>query len=201
MWKTLFGNISSEKLEEIKNQLENSEKKIFPILKPGDWVGLNAGAIRQTLVGNVENPKVVIGFGYDTPENFIFLTNKDLEKMNENEILREAYLNLENYDVPINEIVPNKIVIIDGKDFCSEKILDKKFLLQMHEKLNSENLIVSIPRRRCMMITAISEGEEIENQFISVHNNTWNDPSYGNAPITKNLFVITKGKINGCIEL
>ena len=112
--------------------------------------------------------------------------------MNENEILREAYLNLENYEVPINEVVPNKIVIIDGKDFCSEKILDKKFLLQMHEKLNSENLIVSIPRRRCMMITAISEGEEIENQFISVHNNTLNDPSYGNAPITKNLFVITK---------
>ena len=202
MWKTLFGNKKSNaELEKIKLQSRDKNNKIYPILKPGDWAGLAAGALRKTLVGDAQNPQVVIGYGYDTEDNFIFLTQKHLEKMSVDEITEEAYENLANYEVAIKEVFPNKVIVIDGKDFCSEKILDKTFMLTIHEKFNSEHLIVSIPRRRGMMITANLNDEEIQEQFIKVHNDTWNDPSYGNAPITNHLFIVTNGEITNILEL
>ncbi len=175
--------------------------KIYPILKPGDWIGIKAKALRSTLIGTQEDPKLVIGFGYDAENSFIFLTYDDLAKRKIESILEEAYQNLEDYEVPINEVVPGKVAIIDGEDFCSEKILDKKFMRAMHQKLNSDKLLVSIPRRRCMMMSSEFEDEKIIDQFMSVHNSTWNDPSYGNALIINELFQVENGEIVGTIDM
>jgi len=81
--KKTFGKPDPEKDKQVEEDLAQIKagkiKKIYPILKPGDWVGLKAGAIGQTFVGTPEAPILVAGFGYDTPSNFIFITTKDVE--------------------------------------------------------------------------------------------------------------------------
>ncbi|PKG53479.1 hypothetical protein [Olleya sp. 1-3] len=204
MWKTLFGKKkSNEEIEKIKEESESGKHKIYPILKPGDWAGIKAGAIKQTLVGNEQNPKVVIGFGYDTPENFVFLTNQHLEKMDSNQILKEAYQNLEDYktEFEYSKTLENKALTSSGLDFSSERILSKNHMLKAHKMLNSEEILVTIPRRRCMMVVAKNSEKKLLNTFIGLHQNAWQDDSFGNAPIANMLFVMKDGNIVGTFPL
>jgi hypothetical protein len=188
----------NKKFEDDLNKIKSGEvNKVFPILKPGDWVGIKAGALRQTLIGDKENPKLVVGFGYDAPSNFVFLNYSDYQdRENLEKMVEQAYDNLYNYEVTLNEVVPNKVIIIDGQDFCSEKILDVNFMRALQNKMGGVKLVVSIPRRRCMMVTNSFEDEAIFNQFLSVHNKTWSDESYGNPPIINSLFVVKDGEID-----
>ena len=94
--KKIFGENKSDKKKEfevitdpVRNQKIESDLqaikvgdvyKIYPILKPGDWIGIKAGALRQTIIGDKENPKLVVGFGYDAPNNFVFLKYSDVRE-------------------------------------------------------------------------------------------------------------------------
>jgi hypothetical protein len=205
MFKRLFGKKKpQEELEQIVKQKESGEHKIYPILKPGDWVGLKAGALRQTLIGTADDPSVVIGFGYDTPDNFVFLTQDDLEKMDGDEIVKEAFQNLEAYSTDFEPIesLDNKVLTSSGRDFSSERILSQKHMLKAHELLGgAKEMLVSIPRRTCMMIMEKGEDNELMQQFLKLHHYTWQDDSYGNAPIANMLFVVQDGNIVGTFNL
>jgi hypothetical protein len=203
--KRIFGTgdkKDTKRVEDTYSKIESGEiKKIYPILKPGDWVGIKYGAIYQTLLGTDENPELVIGYGYDGPNDFIFMTHDMLQGKTVEEVYKESTVNLEEFDTPINEVVPGKVIISSGADFCSEKILNKAFMLNLHKKLDANELLVSIPRRRNMMVTSRQAEPEILNQYMSVHSDTWSDDSYGNAPIINSLFVVVDGEINGVIRL
>ncbi|UTV29906.1 hypothetical protein [Photobacterium atrarenae] len=192
----------SEKLE--KEISENmSESSYFPILKPGDWVGITHGAVRQTLIGEPENPDLVIGFGMDTPENFVFLMHSDEDKLDIQNVVNNAYSNLENMDVVFtpSQVLDNKVLTASGKLFSSEAILSKKHMLKAHKILNAKQMLVSIPRRTGLMAISRDAPKEILNKFIYLHSHAWNDASYGNAPIANVLFVLEGGDIVGIIPM
>jgi len=207
----LFTKIFGKSNEKADNQLEKEVEqiksghinKVYPILKPGDWIGIKAGCIKQTLLGTPENPQLVVGFGYDAPTNFVFLMPSDLENKDPNEILKDAYENLENFeqDFEISKALDGKVLTASGRDFSSEKILCKSHMMKAHELLNSDELFVSIPRRRCMMVTSRQADKELVNTFIALHKNAWEDESYGNTQILNVIFVVKDGKIDGIIQL
>lgn len=207
LFTRVFGKGNPETDENIEKEVEQIKSgqitKIYPILKPGDWVGIQAGALKQTILGTQESPELVVAFGYDAPTNFVFLTPKDLEGKDPNALLKEAYENLENVkqDFEVSSTLDGKVLLASGQDFSSEKILCKSHMLKAHELLKSDELFVSIPRRRCMMITSRKEDKELLNTFIGLHKNAWNDDSYGNAPIIDALFVVKNGEIDGIIPL
>jgi hypothetical protein len=203
--KTKFStdaNIELEQKKRIESDLDNiiagKKYKIYPILKPNDWIGLKAGALHQAVKANEDIPELVIGFGYDSPNSFVFLQSEDYtEEDNYQKVINEAYENLSKYEVNQDEVVPNKVILINGLDFCSEKILDQEFMKSLQHHLGGDKLLVSIPRRRCMMVTTINSfaKKDIGEKYMSVHTNVWNDPSYGNAPIINAIFTVDNGDI------
>lgn len=207
LFKRIFGKGNKETDKQVEKDIEqiNSGEitKIYPILKPGNWIGIKAGAIKQTLLGTEEEPLLVVGFGYDTPSNFVFLMPKDLEGKDPNKILQDAYSNLEavQSNFEISEKLGRKVLTASGNDFSAEKILSKKHMMKAHELLESNELFVSIPRRRCMMITSRSADKETLNIFVGLHNNAWKDDSYGNAQIMNGLFVVINGEMDGVMPL
>ncbi|WP_052466979.1 hypothetical protein [Psychroserpens damuponensis] len=207
MFKKIFGNASKKEQQNIEKSVEQIKQgkfnKIYPILKPGNWVGIQQGALTQTLLGTPENPKVVIAYGYDTPDNFIFLTQKDLEKRSSGDIINEAYANLENFNT---EFTPSKqlnnlVLTSSGHDFSSERILLKSHMDKAHAFLNAEELIVSIPRRRCMMVMPKIPNRDLLQTFINLHKNAWIDDNYGNPQITDVFFFVKSGKIVGSMPM
>ncbi|SHJ19904.1 Protein of unknown function [Mesonia phycicola] len=204
MSSTIYGpEKTPEEIAKIVEQTENSDKKIYPILKPGNWVGLKAGALSSTLIPSADGAEVVIGYGMDTPDNFVFLTQQHLETMDAKQITQEAFTNLEAYhtDFEFVEALNNKALASSGNDFSSERILSKSHMLKAHAMLEAEELLVSIPRRSCMMVISKTADEDTVNKFVYLHNHTWNDDSFGNAPIINALFVVKDGAIVGHISL
>ncbi|EGV43217.1 hypothetical protein BZARG_1073 [Bizionia argentinensis JUB59] len=204
MSNTLYGEEKSkEEIDKIKEQTKNTNQKIYPILKPGNWVGLKAGALSSNLIGSDIDAKVVIGYGMDTPDNFVFLTNSHLETMDGPQILKVAYENLENFETEFEFSVAlqNKVLTSSGYDFSSERILSKTHMMKAHTMLKADELLVSIPRRSCMMVIPKDIESELLNLFIQLHNDAWYDDSYGNAPIANILFVVKDGRITGHIAL
>ena len=207
LFTKIFGKPNNEADNQFEKEVEQIKSgqinKVYPILKPGDWIGVKAGCIKQTLLGTPENPQLVVGFGYDAPTNFVFLRQSDLEGKDPNEILKDAYENLENFkqDFEISAALNGKVLTASGGDFSSEKILCKNHMMKAHELLNSDELFVSIPRRRCMMVTSRHADKELLNTFVALHKNAWDDESYGNAPIINAMFVVKDGQIDGIISL
>lgn len=201
----IFGKADKEADERIEKEVEQIRSgkvnKIYPILKPGDWVGVKAGCIQQVLIGTKENPELVVGFGYDAPTNFVFLIPSHLEGKDPGAVLEEAYDNLENLKQEFKTIQDEKILLASGQDFSSEKILCRSHMLKAHELLKSTRLFVSIPRRRCMMITSRQADAELLATFIALHNKIWEDDSYGNAPILNGLLIVIDGQIDDMIPL
>ena len=205
LFKRIFGKEDRAKDKVVNEEIDKVESGeihlIYPILKPGDWIGLKYGAVKKIILGSEGQPQLVVGYGYDAPENFIFLNEDNIKDKNLDDVIAEAYQNLDNYKVDINEVMPRKVAIVDGMDFCAEKILSKKFMLEMHQLLGSNELLVSIPRRRCMMITSAQDDPAVMEQFKTVHLKTWGDDSYGNAPIINLYFEVKDGEITGHQEI
>lgn len=207
LFNRIFGKGDAESDKRVASDIQKIKSgqvnKIYPILKPGDWVGIQAGALKQTLFGTQEQPELVVAFGYDAPSNFVFLMPKDLEGKDPNQMLKEAYDNLERIEsnFEISETLNRQVLTASGQDFSSEKILCKSHMLKAHDLLKAKELLVSIPRRRCMMITSRQADKELLNTFVQLHIHAWEDDSYGNAPILNALFVVIDGQIDGIIPL
>lgn len=78
----------------------------------------------------------------------------DLQRLDPDKVRQEADKNLEEYEAEfeVSQNLNSKVLFCSGKDFCSEKILVPQFMMQAHRLLGAEKLLVSIPRRRCMMV-------------------------------------------------
>ncbi|MFB9053864.1 DUF1444 family protein [Formosa undariae] len=201
---TLYGKEKSpEEIDKIVEQTKNSDQKIYPILKPGNWVGLRAGALNSNLIQTEAGPKVVIAYGMDTPDNFVFLTQQHLETMDANEITNEAFRNLRHYETEFtySEALQNKVLTSSGNDFSSERILNEAHMLKAHAMLEADELFVSVPRRSCMMVISRDSDEALLGTFLNLHKDAWEDDSYGNAPIANILFTMKAGRITGHIAL
>ncbi|MGB3466748.1 MAG: DUF1444 family protein [Cyclobacteriaceae bacterium] len=203
MWKTIFGKKKPlNEMEKIASDFHSGKYPVYPILKPGNWPGIKAGAIKQTLVGSPDNPEVVLGYGYDTPENFIFLTHQHMQTLNSKEVVDNANANLKNYKAQLtySEKLDKQVLFGSGEDFSSEKILVREYMQQAHKMLDAEEVIVSIPRRRCMMVVN-RDNKQLIKTFLDLHLRAWHEDDYGNAPITKLLFILKDGDIQGTYDL
>ncbi|MCU0435496.1 MAG: hypothetical protein MUC87_18705 [Bacteroidia bacterium] len=200
--KRIFGSGTPESDKKAKRDIElvtsGQVTRIYPVLKPGDWIGIKAGAVYRLLAGTPENPRLVIAVGYDAPDNFVFLTHNDLKGRSMVEIFEEAYQNLDDVESVFEtmNIDSELMLTASGNSFSSEKILSKAHLLKAHQLLQSDELLISIPRRTCMMIMPKQGSHNLLGKFAYLHHHIWKDDSYGHAPII-NAFVLIK---NGEIE-
>ena len=207
LFTKIFGKPNNEADSNIEKEVEQIESgqinKVYPILKPGDWIGTKAGCIKQTLLGTLENPQLIVGFGYDAPTNFVFVKHSDLNGKDVETLVDEAYNNLENFeqDFQVSSTVNGKILTASGKDFSSEKILSNNHMMKAHELLEADELYVSIPRRRCMMVIAKNADNNLVNAFLELHKNAWEDNSHNNARILNAIFIMKDGEITGILRL
>jgi hypothetical protein len=199
--KRIFGSGTPESdkktAAEIRQVQSNPDSKLYPVLKPGNWVGIKGGCFYQTVLGTKENPELVMAFAYNMPNNFVFLNKDDIADVEPAKVLGTAIGNLEEFPVQY-DLLPqlnNKVMTCSGTDFSSEKILDKQFMIKVQEVFQSAAIIVSIPRRTTMLIAAGDAGEKLIGKMTLLHNKIWKDDSYGNAPIMNGMFIVRDGKI------
>lgn len=179
------------------------EQKYFPILKNGDWAGLDKGAVHQPFIGQKEHPEVVISYALDEEKSYIFLNESDKNSLDFDMVRKHAFDNLNSIEVTfdMSDDSENPMLFASGKPFSSEAILSSKQMQKAHKLLNAKQILVSIPRRTVLTAVSREADPDTLRKFIYFHNYTWEDDSYGNARITNDLFVLENGEIVGTIPM
>lgn len=167
----------------------------YPILKAYDWPAKDLSAF-EPFAGSDKPPVPLVAYGYDTGDHYVFVTKADLEKRPLADIKREAFENLEKLPAEW-EAINEDVLTASGKDFSAEMILSKKFLIAAQKKLGAKQILVGVPRRRVIYAADDGAPKPALDQFYLVFRKTYDDDSYGNAPITNLLFRFKDGELIG----
>jgi hypothetical protein len=198
-------NLDKSGQEKIKRDIELIDSgeinKIYPVLKPSSWIGVKSGALYRAFFGTKDDSGVVIGFAYNATSNFVFINESEVIGSDQDELINKAYENLEEIkiDFEVVDVLDSKILTCSGYDFSSEKILSKNHMMKAHQLLGSDELLVSIPRRSCMMICSKNESDEVLKTFFELHQDVWEDDSFENALIADILVNVVNGEVVSAI--
>jgi len=179
------------------------QKDAYPVLKSGQWRGLDQGVLSKSIIGSKEDPKLVTVFGYETAESIVYLTSGNKGNIDTGKVVKQAYKNLDSMvvDFTLSKALDNKVLTASGKTFSSEAILSQVQMLKAHKILKAEEIVVSIARSTGLMIMDKNASKEIRKKFIYLHNVAWNEDDYGNAKIINSLFVLKNGEIIRAIPM
>lgn len=191
---------SAERVNELPGDVRRAiapgtEHQIYPILKAWDWPAKEFSAY-EPFEGRDKPPVPLVAYGYDTGDHYTFVGKADLANRSLAEIKREALANIEKYPVAW-EPITSHVLTASGKDFSGEKILSKQFLIEAQRRLNAKRILVGVPRRTVIYAVDGGAPQDVLDEFYRVFRHTYEDDSFGNAPITNLLFEYRDGDLVG----
>lgn len=200
LFKRLFGK-QAQPAPEIR-EIEKDKVAVYPMIKSAEW----KGTLRVkhlpfvTLEGHLD---LAIVFAQDAGDRFMYVTEEDLQDPAVKANFDQWQANIGNYpfEIEISERLDNRVIFASGEDHSSEKILSKEFLEQACKTLNTDKLIISVPRRRCLMITSYYEEFALLESFFHLHFIAWREEDYGNEVITEMVFVADRNKVEYAVPL
>lgn len=195
-FKRLFENKNTP---ETRNTVEDhTPALLYPVIHHGSWQMLHT-LVRQTLFGTTEAPEVVVTFAYDQPElKYFTYTELDrLSKETSEGVIKKAYENIDLYPYAFIETDTGhgKMLTISGGRFSSEKILSPECMREAQRRLNTDELLVSIPRRTMMYVVDNKCSNELYDYFRNLHLLNFGDHTNTNEPIVNALFLLKNGEI------
>lgn len=168
---------------------------IYPLLKPYDWPHAKLVAHRRLIDSEPSAP--VVAYGFDAGDNYQFVP---ATKVDDLDLLdAEALGNLAALDYPweLGDKGGLRFAASSGREFSAERLLDIQAMTACQDLLESEHIVVAAPRRTCLFATRHGQSAKQMNLFLKLVSHTFNDDSYGHAPISPLLFVVQGGKLQG----
>ncbi|CAM3261890.1 hypothetical protein [Vibrio neptunius] len=208
--ETKFADVSQEIKDNVKVYQEEevgrlltsvSEKDYYPMIKPGNWIGMKIGAVYQNFIGSDENPDLVIAYAVDTPEQYFFLNRSDEPKIDIESATKHAFKNLRELEIEyyFPKGFHSEVVAIKPGPFASETILSKKHMTNLQAKINADEFFVSIPTRTVLKAISMTSSDEMFEKFVVDHINSWTE--HKNARISPYLFIVKDGAIVNYVDL
>ncbi|WP_330180254.1 hypothetical protein OHB26_28060 [Nocardia sp. NBC_01503] len=170
----------------------------FPLLQPADWPYRNRIPHWPSASGNA--PIIVLtgdtGAGYA-------IQSYD-QSAPESEFMLPAAIarltGLHRYDWEIDELYGLAVATCSGHDFSAEKVLDPHAMLDAHNALRTARLWVATPRRTCLTAVPYDLDDRQALVFQHLVRLTYDDDSYGNAPITRGVYLVEHGRITTFVD-
>ncbi|MFR9754087.1 TY-Chap domain-containing protein [Nocardia sp. 004] len=177
--------------------LEEVDDRRYPLLKPADWA--HRGLVRHRITGPGAAPIAVLAADRDGQYT---IDTEYPETIEFQALWASAIANLEalNYDWEIAEVATIPFANCSGRDFSAEKILDPNAMRVVHHFLKAPRLWVSVPRRTCLMAVPTTLNPTQTMAFGFLVQRTFEDDSYGHAPITRGVYVVEDGHIVDFVE-
>lgn len=189
-----------------KNQnskLDNKEVidlgRLYPYLMNGSNPYLST-LLKRTIVGTVEEPLLVLTFGIKEDSELTLLKPKDILGSNLEDFNRSTISNMEvtGYEVEVN-LWPNGACVSNTKNsLASEFILSNKIMNEFHEKLNAQEMWVSIPTRGVIFAIDKNSNADHFKQFLIGHKKLYLESENN---LMRDLLFIKNGALTGVKSL
>src|SRR5262245_48928113 len=124
---------------------------VYPLLKPHD--SPHKALVAHRLITEKVPGVPIVAFGYNEDNNYRFVPADECSDVEE--MYAEALANLATLDYPweLGDAQGLRFATSSGNDFSAEKVLDPVAMRQAHDLLESEKIVVTAPRRTCLMAT------------------------------------------------
>ena len=175
-----------------KNTPASTELELYPVLKEYDWRAKNY-VVYKNFRGIDQAPFPIVTYGYDEQDMHRFLTKQEATKTPE-AIDEIAMGNLCKREVKI-ETVFDHLLTASGDGYSSEMMLCDGFIKKVQEKLETDNILIAVPRRTTIYIAKKDMSETDSLFFYFLIKETYADDSYGNAPISNAIFEFKDGEV------
>ena len=168
---------------------------VYPLLKPHDWP--HKKLVAHRLITEKVPGVPIVAFGYNEDNNYRFVPKDECPDVEE--MYADALANLAQLDYPweLGDAHGLRFATSSGNDFSAEKVLDPVAMRKAHDLLEAEKIVVTAPRRTCLMATRDGLPDEEMDLFVRLMLHTYDDASYGHAPISPAMFVLEDGVIKG----
>ncbi|QEC45241.1 hypothetical protein [Pseudobacter ginsenosidimutans] len=196
-FKKIFGKSAPETAP-----IEKDKVPVYPMIKDARWQGISL-AVHLPFVKLGDNLDLAIVFPQDAGDRFEYITPHDLqiEAIKNNFEKWQSNIDEYPYEIEISEQLNRRVIFASGSDHSSEKILSSAFLAEACRVLNTDKLIISAPRRRCLMITSYYENFQMLETFFHLHFIAYREDDYGNEVITEMVFVSDNNKVQYAVPL
>ncbi|PKB42428.1 hypothetical protein AX016_0595 [Cellulophaga sp. RHA19] len=114
---------------------------------------------------------------------------------------KHSLINLDNLELPFvfwdfsDEKIEYDILSVKIAALASEKILSKKHMLEAHKMLNSNELLVSIPRKGLIFVCSNLLDKEHITHFMNLHAYAILSDKQGFEVLCEDLFVVEEGEV------
>ncbi len=182
-------------------EIEKDKVPVFPMIKDARWQG-TPHAVHLPFVRFGDTLDLAIVFAQDAGDNFEYITPKDLEDPAVKANYEKWQQNIDDY--PFEFVKPEqangRIIVAEGEDHASEKMLSPAFLAAACKELNTDKIIISAPRRRHMAITSYYEDFLMLEYYFHRHFIAWRENTY-HEEITEMVFVADAGRVRFAVPL
>jgi hypothetical protein len=163
-------------------------------LKPAGWEDIQRGAWANRWLGTNDEPLVYVGYVWENGDEVTYVTHDNDDFAVPEAIIRQAFDNLEAYDLELEVVEASgaRLVVAAGRPFAAEWVLCEQHMLKVHELLNTDRLVVSIPRRGAMLAVAWDCPRQARATLVNLHLEGWKAADDNDA-ITDHLVVFDQG--------
>ena len=154
-------------------------------------------------IGSASDPSVVVTYAWDGEDGLTFVDAKNDPHPQRDALVREAFANLEVYETGF-EIVDSgagRMLVSAGRPFAAERVMCESHMLDAHEKLDSDEVVVSVARRGTVLACAGDCADEVQHTMISLHHESWNDTSAVSERVLDELVVFRDGLKTGTLPV
>jgi hypothetical protein len=172
---------------------------ILPILEHLQWQKRESFNIPLYMVDKKEIDFPVISFIQENNNIFSIIENLEDINLSGSELVRIAFKNLEETDLKwVTKKLSNTPILSAEAACASEKILDTAFLIEASDLLESECILVAIPKQGLILATPYIPSDA-HLDFSTYVASCYDDMT--SIPLSDKLYIIEKGKIKGIIRV
>jgi hypothetical protein len=182
-----------------------SDAPLLPFLLEPAWRGKD-GVVARPLWREPSAYVPWLALGYELQPSFQLLSrDRAPEGRSPSELESEALANLRQRPASWQELeldlggFRQLRMLVASDDFTAERILDPTFLLEAQRGLDASGLLVGIPRRGFLVVTALDTNVERVHTFGAVAATQFQ--SGESAAVSPALFTVKNGQIVGVVDV
>jgi hypothetical protein len=197
---------------------------LLPVLKPATWDGLRGNARVHVWIGTPLYPTVVVAYA-DLPFNdrvdassgwddvVVYALGVDGDEVayattatsygRSDQLVVDAFDNLggDLIDYELIESGDGRMLVSAGEPMAAERALSEGSMLMAHEKLDANEIAVSVARRGSLLACALDSDEEVRKTLTSIHHETYREAVASGQEIFDRLLVFQDGYLSGLLDI
>lgn len=172
--------------------------KLMPSLRDRRTVDVDELVWRTLLETSADELPIVV-CGIDGENTFGMIRRAALDRTPD-EAMAEALRNLADDAVDVEQVRDESlpIIVVSGSFYASEKLLDRDFLLSMHQRLRADILAAAVPLRGLLLLTSANIDPTQMARFIDVVEDRYE--AGGGRAISPAVLLVSDGEVTGFVH-